>query len=209
MPQVDYAEIRGRVDRGELRKSEIWSAVHSAACKGDAEAAFTLGYRYYHLRGKGFAKTRCWLAKAAEMGHAAAIEMLAEIDGESQQKRELLISAAKAGDLSAQVNLGHILGANWDGLGLDLEQSRHWFLQASLQGSQSAKYHLGLMFLRGEGGPADVDQGVHWLEKAAFGKPYCGAQVLADLYEVGSHGLPRDPERAGYWRARLASRSEF
>lgn len=137
------------------------------------------------------------------MGHSGATRILAEIDGESLKKRESLISAARAGDLSAQVNLGHILGDNWDGLGLDLEQSRYWFLQASLQGSQSAQYHLGLMFLRGEGGARDVDQGVHWLEKAAFGRVYSGAEVLADLYEVGSHGLPRDPERAEHWRARI------
>lgn len=143
------------------------------------------------------------MAKAAEMGHAAAAQVLAEIDQESRKKRESLISAAKAGDLSAQVNLGHLLGADRDGLGLDLEQSRHWFLQASLQGSQSAQYHLGLMFLRGEGGPTDLDKGVHWLEKASFGDFYSGAEVLADLYEVGFHGLPRDLERSNYWRARL------
>jgi hypothetical protein len=201
--EIDFGEIRAQVDRGELRKSDVWSAVNSASRKGDAEATFTLGYRYYRLRGKDHEKTRWWLAKAAEMGHSEAAEMLAEIDRESLEKRESLISAAKAGDLSAQVNLAHILGDNWDGLGLDLDQSRYWFLQASLQGSQSAQYHLGLMFLRGEGGPADVDKGVHWLEKAAFGITYSGAEVLADLYEVGSHGLPRDLERANYWRARL------
>lgn len=201
--EMDYAEIRAQVDRGELRKSDIWSAVNSAARKGDAEATFTLGHRYYRLRGKDYDKTRWWLAKAAEMGHPMAHQLLAEIDGESLKKRGRLVSAAETGDLSAQVNLGHILGDNWDGLGHDFDQSRHWFQQAALQGSQTAQYHLGLMFLRGEGGPADVDKGVHWLEMAAFGETYSGAEVLADLYEVGSHGLPRDLERAGYWRARL------
>ena len=201
--EIDYAEIRAQVDRGELRKSSIWSTVNSAAHKGDPEAAFTLAYRYYRLNVKDYEKTRSWMAKAAELGHPVASQLLAEIDGESLEKRQLLISAAESGDLEAQVNLGHILGANWDGLGLDLEQSRYWFQQASLQGSQSAQYHLGLMLLRAEGGPADVEKGVYWLEKAAFGDVYSGAEVLADLYEVGSHGLPVDLERAGYWRTKL------
>ena len=201
--ELNYAEIRRQVERGELRKSEIWSSVNAAARKGDIEATFTLAHRYYSLHGKDYEKTRWWLVKASELGHPVAQQLLAEIDAESLNKRKELVVAAEAGDLSAQVTLGHILGDNWDGLGLDLEQSRRWFLQASLQGSQSAQYHLGLMFLRGEGGSSDVDQGVHWLEKAAFGRIYSGAEVLADLYEVGSHGLPRDPERASYWRAQL------
>jgi len=200
---LNYAEIRHQVERGELRKSEIWSAVDASARKGDAEAAFTLAHRYRHLRGKDYEKTRWWLVKASELGHSAAQQLLAETDGESLNKRKELSTAAEAGDLNAQVALGHIFGANWDGLGIDLNRSRHWFLQASLQGSQSAQYHLGLMFLRGEGGPADVDKGVHWLERAAFGEVYSGAEVLADLYEIGSHGLAQDPERAKYWRARL------
>ena len=201
--ELNYTEIRHQVERGELRKSDLWRAVNAAARKDNIEATFTLAHRYYHLHGSNYDKTRWWLVKASKLGHPVAQQMLAEIDAESLNKRKELLVAAEAGDLSAQVNLGHILGDNWDGLGLDLEQSCHCFLQASLQGSQSAQYHLGLMFLRGEGGPADVDKGVHWLEKAAFGKTYSGAEVLADLYEVGSHGLPRDPERASYWRAQL------
>ena len=133
------------------------------------------------------------------MGHPLGIQYLAEIDEESQEKRRELMRSAEAGDVKAQVHLGHIFGANWDGLGLDLERSRYWFQCASLQGNQSAQY----MFLEGEGGPAEPVQGVYWLEKAAFGEVYQGAAVLADLYEVGALGLPRDLERAQHWRSQL------
>lgn len=200
---LNYAEIRAQVERGELRKSDIWNAVNAAARKGDVEATFTLAHRYYHLRGKDYEKTRWWLVKAADLGHPLALQMLAEINAECRKRREELARAAEAGDLSARIELAHVLGSNRDGLGFDLDQSRHWFLQAALQGSQSAQFHLGLMFLRGEGGPVDFVRGVYWLEKAAFGELYYGAEVLADLYDVGGHGVPRDPERASYWRARL------
>ncbi len=197
--EINYSEIRACVDRGELRKSEVWSAVDSAARKGDIDATFTLAYRYYRLRGNHYEKTRFWLDKAAQMGHPLAIEYLAKIDEKSREKRRQLSLDAEAGDIDAQVELGHILGANRDGLGFDLELSRHWFHHAALQGSPSAQYHLGLMLVRGEGGPADPEQGVYWLGK--HGRE--GAEVLADLYELGSHGLPQDSERAEYWRSQL------
>lgn len=59
------------------------------------------------------------------------------------------------------------------------------------------------MCLRGEGGAVDPDMGVYWLEKGAWGETYRGAEVLAGIYETGSWGVPRDPERANYWRSQL------
>lgn len=199
---LDYAELRRSVDRGELRKGEIWTQVERAARLGDAEASFTLGYRYLVGGGPEHRKVRSWLVQATERGHAQALECLAEVDRIRWAKRQELLEAARVGDPEAQLSYASLVSANWDELGADLEAGRFWYGKAAEQGSQVAQYEVGLMLLNGEGGPVNVEEGCLWLNRSAQSGFEDAARFLAQFYEDGLAGIAPDPERAAFWRER-------
>lgn len=81
---------------------------------------------------------------------------------------------------------------------------RHWYGQAALQGGAVAMYEFGFSLLLGEGGPADPEGAVAWLEKAAVTDAHTAEEArrpLGDVLGDGLYGVARDPERAEYWRA--------
>ncbi len=203
---IDYALIQRQIAQGDVTDGSVWAAVNDAARRGDLEAQFTLGYRWYLRYGASYRKARNWISEAAKAGHAEALRLLAEIDEDLTSSRESLLVRAEAGEVDAQQDLAALLATNSDGLGPDLQQGRHWYQRAAEQNLQNAQYNLGLMMLEGEGGPVDTVQGLSWLERAAQGSDADSsaeaARVLVHLYEVGALGLPCSSERASYWRSR-------
>ncbi|MBX3169102.1 MAG: sel1 repeat family protein [Candidatus Eremiobacteraeota bacterium] len=201
---MEFSLLKQRIDQGERIKGDIWTNVDREARQGDREAQFILGYRWYRQHGPAYKKAVDWLRKAATAGHLEAVQLVAEIDEGLNLSRRLLQEHAEAGESSAQLEMATLLATNSDGLGQDLEQSRRWYFLAAEQNEQTAQYNLGLMLLRGEGGPVHTPEGIGWLEKAASGtNPEVSVEtagVLADLYEAGASGLPSDPERASFWR---------
>lgn len=191
---LDYADLRARLDQGELRKGTLWSAVDQAARSGHAEAQFTLAYRYYKLYGSHYRKVRFWLEKAAASGHPQATAMLNELNEEAAQARSDLTTRAQREDSEAQLHLAHLLATGFDGLPIDLAESRHWFEAAAQQGQASAQVHLALMLVRGEGGPVQTSQALHWLQQAAASADpdiaQDAARLLADLSLTGPGSAP-------------------
>ena len=96
--------------------------------------------------------------------------------GEVMFERKL--SAAKAGDIEAQYDLGYRYEKG-RGTEQDDEQAVLWYLRAAEQGLDKAEYKLGLCYLDGTGIAKDEAQGMSWLEKAAE-KGYMPAQ-----YQLG------------------------
>lgn len=201
-----YADLRARIDRGELRKGDIWNLVARAARQGDAEASFTLGYRYLVFGGPEHDKVRRWLVKAAQSGHELARKTLAEVDEIRWAKRRELLSAAQAGDLEAQCAYACIVSADWDELGKDLAAGRIYYGLAAKQGEGSAQYEYGLMLLNGEGGPVMFEEGRLWLERSAEAGYEDAARVLGIFFNGGALGFPRDPEQAAYWSRKVNER---
>ena len=200
--QISYAELRARLDRGEMRKGAIWSEVERAAREGNMEAQFLLGYRHY-ISVYAKEKSRIWLQRAADGGHTEAARLLAELNEQGWARRRELLALAEAGDLQAQCQLACDVSANWDGLGTDLEMGRRWYAAAALQGAETAQYEYGLMLLKGEGGPVSRDEGLEWLQRAATeGKSWDAANVLSLFYQSGHAGLPIDSELSFQWRRR-------
>ena len=200
---INYAEIRARLDHGEYPERYLWSSVHQSVRSRDPEATFTLAYHYLRVHGKLHPLARDWFLTAADLGHPLAPRFLAEINDASRQMREQLRLQAEANDLGAQVELSEILCRNTDGLGHDLECARHWLRLAAEQGNEDAQTNLADLLLRGEGGPADPVQAIFWLEKAASNGAGWLARILANLYETGEMGVPRDPERSAYWHSKM------
>ncbi len=159
------------------------------ATAGDTEAQYQLALTCEKLK-----RRQKWMSAASEGGHLQAYY---ELHG---RHLEEVVRAAEEGAIDAQGSLGIYYATLRSP---DLENSRHWYLQAALQGSAQAMYEIGLTLLLGEGGEADPEQAIAWLEKAAMTCDWAeeARQVLADAYEEGSNGVPQDPARSEYWRS--------
>ena len=164
-------------------------ALLKLANNGDAEAQYQLALTCEKLK-----RRQKWIRAACEGGHLQAYY---EIHG---RHLEEVVRAAEEGAIDAQGSLGIYYATLRNP---DLEKSRHWYLQAALQGSAQAMYEIGLTLLLGEGGEADPQQAIEWLEKAAMTPDWSveARQVLADAYEHGSNAFPKDPARSEYWRS--------
>lgn len=192
----NYPEVLAAVRRGELDASG-WREVRRRARSAEADAQFLMGLGDLSERTR-----RQWLRKAAEQDHA---EACFELSGGGTRALRWLHRAAELGFAAAQSCLGcHFAWVP------DMEQSRHWYLQAALQGEPEAMYEIGFVRLLGEGGPPDPVEAVAWLEKSAQAEPHTytddARRLLLQLYSEGCHGVAKDPARARYWRQRQVPR---
>lgn len=71
------------------------------------------------------------------------------------------------------------------------------------KGDPQAQFNLGLMYHSGLGLAQSESEAVKWYQKAAEGG-YSSARVYMVVgYEEGWFGLPRDDDKAEYWRGTL------
>lgn len=181
------AQTRGltKEQRAQIR---LWAKA------GDANSQFLLacGDRLEKSRDR-------WLRLAAENAHPEACY---DYYFETGDPAWLELSVA-SGWAQAQQTLASMLAVGEEGFEQDFKRSRALYLEASLQGHESAWYDTGFMILLGEGGPADPEEALDWLAKAATskaGNAADAARLLAELYEQGLHGVPQDLIRAEFWK---------
>lgn len=120
------------------------------ANKGDASAAFNLGYSYYTQQ--NYPGAIRWYGKAAELGNARAAFEIAIIYrdgllGEPDMKKMIsyLQQAAKQGLVLAQTELAV---SYLQGTGVDKNEqtAMYWYEQAAKQGDAEAQYYLGHLY---------------------------------------------------------------
>ncbi|TMH61725.1 MAG: sel1 repeat family protein, partial [Betaproteobacteria bacterium] len=74
---------------------------------------------------------------------------------------------------------------------------------AAKKGDRLAQFNLGVMLLRGEGKPVDLNSGIAWLTKAADAGMVQAQYNLGLLYESGI-GVPRSLSAATEWWQKAA-----
>jgi TPR repeat protein len=148
-------------------QSAALAAVENMVDAGDAEAAFRLG-RYYHL-------------ESAEPNYTLAFKYY-EI-------------AFKEHHAWATNNLGLMYR---DGLGVtsDDNKAHEYFQLASRQQNPWSYVNLADMRFRGRGGPADVKEGLAWLEEGR--QHNCTLCLIeeAAIYHSGAYGVQADRNKA-------------
>lgn len=77
-----------------------------------------------------------------------------------------LTNQASNGDHHAQFFLAKRLQKG-QGVAKDANKAIYWYTRAAERNIAPAQLNLGIMYLRGEGVPANMNQGRAWLEKAA------------------------------------------
>ncbi|MCP1337460.1 hypothetical protein [Futiania mangrovi] len=123
--------------------------------------------------------------------------------GEYRKAYDIWLPFARAGDPTAQHNLG-LMWLLGKGVTQDPEQAALWFAQGAENGSASAATQLGLLHVRGLGVDKDYDRAAVLLDQGARGGDSLGRYNLALMYENGL-GVQQDMARALDWY-RLAAR---
>ena len=125
--------------------------------------------------------------------------------------KHLLASLARAALAIALINIAGRAAATpstdagWQAYrGGDYAAARMIYEQAAAKGDRLAEFNLAIMLLRGEGGSANVEQGVTWLRKAAEAGFPEAQYSLGLLYESGT-GVPRSLTSATEWWEKAAS----
>jgi len=117
-----------------------------------------------------------------------------------------ILKKAREGNANAQltVALNYIWGS--DGFPINQRQARIWYKKAALNGNPEAMFNLGTMQIDGEGGKADLTQGIEWLKKAAnFKRKHTYSEtapkLLSEIYKHAYYGIEKDKKESDYWKA--------
>lgn len=179
--------------------------------QGDPEAAYQLAYHYLWGSPCDDDQTRdrmMDLARAAAAkDHPDASWFLAmrqrRSHGPDPDYDQQVLRAGRLGSMRAQRELGvNYATGDWSGP-TDQAEAVRWYRRAAEQGHAESQYDLGFMLLLGEGAPQNTDEGLTWLERAGEGGEYSAFRLLVDCYENGYCGVPVDPSKAAFWRARM------
>jgi TPR repeat protein len=199
IPQTNNAPTTNTANTGSDRPESV-SILYSQAEKGDPQAQYILGMMY--LSGQVVQKSEVeatfWLKKSSDKGWPDAFEQLAimypdglddeenfteneEGDDEEVRSFEYYLEAAQNGNATAQyqVALSYLLKG-------EIDKVFDWMSKAAEQNHGGAMHALGLMYVSGEGVPADTKIGGAWLFKAADSGV---ADALLDVADLLSNPL--------------------
>ena len=158
-------------------KTEALSRLRQIAKKGDTEHWMFLGLLLFWDAGdlRDIKEGVRWIQRAAEQGDVAAQYMLASEFATGDHVERSPLRAAK------------------------------WYRAAARAGNAEAEYNLGMMYWERDGLRRDVGKAHRlWLSAATKGEPLA-VSLLADAYRVGAMGFAADPDKARYWKQRLAA----
>ena len=124
-------------------------------------------------REQDIARALYWYERAANDGHWLSLCSAAHhfIHGQGvakdvQRGLSMCTQAAQAESPPAMLQLAHYYEQDAD-VRQDLARARYWYRQAAQRQQPEAQYRLGLMLAQGQGGPAEPDAALTWLESAA------------------------------------------
>ena len=181
------------------------------AQKGDADAQFNLGHKFY--AGDGMPKDHTeavkWYGKAAEQGLASAQfnlgNMYARGEGIPKDSTEAVKwyrKAAEQGLVNAQFNLGNMYSKG-EGVTKDSTEAVKWWRKAAEQNFASAQFNLGVMYAGGYGVPKDSTEAVKWYRMAAEQNHVSAQFYVGVMYAIGE-GAPKDSNEAVKWYRKAA-----
>jgi TPR repeat protein len=154
-------------------------------------------------KARDFARAAELIAKPAAAGNAAALYLkgrMAETGrGAAQSPAEaarLYQQAMDKGNADATGAYGRCLIGGTGGVAKDEARGLFLIRKAAEAGSAAAMTILGEFAARGIGQEADPRTAAFWYERAANEKEPLGYIGLAQLYDTGTPGLPKDEARA-------------
>ena len=118
--------------------------------------------------------------------------------GMEQKSSEVFFTAAKAGDLDAQMLLGEMY---LDGIGVKVDHQKafFWLSKAAKRGDVEAEYLLGFMYENGLNVATDIKRATKWYTKAALQGDVLSQYNLAIIYKEGKEDVEKDMKKAFKW----------
>lgn len=135
--------------------------------------------------------------------HAASSELQSAVDaidtGAYKQAHEQLLALSNKGDRDAQTLLGLLYSEGRGGIEKDVEQARHWFMNAAKKGKADAAFLLGLTYLHKDPAKSDNAKAVHWVKYAARRDNLLAQRFMALAYEKGWMNIEVSESKSRYW----------
>jgi TPR repeat protein len=147
------------------------------------------------------------LRKAAATGDndakiaLAALCLQAEDTARDPPRAKLLLKeAAESGHTGAALQLGHLLSGKlpFNAEDVDTSEAIKWYTKAAEAGEIEAQYALGMLYVNGNGVPADLVKAANWIEMAAH-KDHAVSQFQLGVMYCTGKGVPQDFPRAIAW----------
>lgn len=177
----DWLRARQLGDMDAARKF-----LESAARDGDVGAAWELGRMY--ADGDG-----------VKQNHPLAFDYFGGIADSHAEEPTGTAQARFVANAFVRLGLYYLAGIPNSNIKADAARGRDMFsYAASYFGDPEAQYHLGRMYLDGQGVGKDTKQGIRWLWLAAEKSQYQAQAVLGALLFQGQ-SVPRDGARGLMW----------
>lgn len=148
------------------------------------------------------------LRRAADVGHAQAQALLAEILDRSEFDEEAVAyyrKAADQGNADGQFGLG-VMYSVGEGVKKDPVAARRWITLAAEQGHKQAIGVMAQAFIAGQLGVSDQErqgeEARRWVRKAADLDSLPAVDALVLAYRNGALGLEPDAKEADRWQAK-------
>jgi hypothetical protein len=124
------------------------------------------------------------------------IQLLGE--GKEVKAYETFFTAAKAGNVDAQMFLGQM---HLDGIGTEVNHQKafFWLSKAANSGDVEAQYLLGFMYENGLKVTADIKRATKLYKKAASQGDILSQYSLAVIYKEGKGEVKKDMKEAFKW----------
>ena len=125
--------------------------------------------------------------------------------GFCDDKFDALLAKAKAGNASAQAEVGRSYAIGTNGVQRDFQNAVMWLSKSAEQGNADGEYMLGVMYAFGRGVPNDFPSTLKWFDLAAKQGKVEAQFQLGKIYDLGQPGTARDPALAAkYYREAAA-----
>lgn len=148
------------------------------------------------------------LRRSADVGHAPAQVLLAEILDRSEYDEEAVgyyRKAADQGNADGQFGLGSMYSVG-EGVKKDLVAARRWITLAAEQGQKQAVTVIAQAFIGGQLGVSEPEregeEARRWIVKAADLAYLPAVDALVQAYRAGLFGFPVDAGEAARWLAK-------
>ncbi len=127
--------------------------------------------------------------------------------GKEKKAYETFFTAAKSGDIDAQMILGEMY---LDGIGIKIDHQKalFWLSKAAKSGDVEAQYLLGFMYDNGLEVAQDSKRAVNWYTKAALQGDVLSQYNLAVIYKEGKGEVKKDMKEAFKWLSKVQDKRE-
>lgn len=186
--------------------NESLSDCEAKARRGSAEYQWKVGTMLREGREteKDSAKAADWFQKAADQGHAGAMNDLGVhylrgvgVELDVDRAFQLFAEAAEKDDPHAQCNIGDCY-IGGQGVAKDESMGLEWIKKAADASTPVGQWSLGTAYMEGKGVTRDEAEAVKWFRRAASQDFPPAKFALAQAYETGA-GVKPNLERAEKW----------